>query len=117
MSVLLTGATAPGATRHDIAGMVVETIAQPDGRWLYRCPEIHPVQARHWRGPFDNERAALVDLQLKRRIPRLTAKQVKAKRRQGCLEIIGDRTLILHLDPLTGATILTPFDLVEGDNG
>ena len=113
MSLLPIEPSAPQAARHDIAGMIVETIQQQDGRWLYRCPELHPVNARHWRGPYDTERLALVDLQSKRRVPRLTAKQVEAKRRQGYLEIIGGRTLILHLDPLTGATILTPFELLE----
>lgn len=113
MAVLPIEPSAPEAVRHDIAGMVIEMIQQQDGRWLYRCPEIHPVNARHWRGPYETERLALVDLQSKRRIPRLTAKQVEAKRRQGYLEIIGGRTLILYLDPLTGATILTPFELVE----
>jgi len=87
-------------------------VQRQDGRWLYRCPELHPVNARHWRGPFDSEQAALIDLQSKRRVPCLRAKQVEAKRRQGYLEIIRGRTLILHLDPLTGATILTPFELV-----
>ncbi len=112
MAVLPTEPPAPEAIRHDIAGMIVETIERQDGRWLYRCPEIHPVNARHWRGPFDSEQVALVDLQSKRRIPCLTAKQVEAKRRQGYLEIIRGRTLILHLDPLTGTTVLTPFELV-----
>lgn len=112
MSVLPTEHPTPKAVRRDIAGIIVETSQQQDGGWLYCCPEIHPVNARHWRGPFDSEQAALIDLQSKRRIPCLTAQQVEAKRRQGYLEIIGGRTLILHLDPLTGATILTPFELV-----
>ena len=114
MSVLLTEPPEPAAIRHEIAGTVVETVRRTDGWWLYRCPEILPVNARHWRGHFETEKAALADFIEKRRIPRLTPAELQQKKRHGCHSVINGRELVLHLDPLTGATVLTSFDLVIG---
>ena len=53
MSVFLTESPEPAANRHEIASTLVETVRRTDGGWLYRCAEIMPVNARHWRGLFE----------------------------------------------------------------
>ena len=48
MSAPCTEPPEPAAIRHEIGGTVVETVRRTDGWWLYRCPEILPVNARYW---------------------------------------------------------------------
>ena len=78
MSVLLTEPPVPAATRHVIEASVIETVRRADGSWLYRCPEIFPVNARRWRGPFDTETAALGDYREKTRLPRITRAELRS---------------------------------------
>ncbi len=102
----------PAANRHDISGTVIETVRRTDGWWLYRCPAIFPVNARHWRGYFEHERAALADFVERTRIPRLTLDQLRRIKHHGCHSVIHGRGYIRHLDRLTGATVLTAYELV-----
>lgn len=113
MSTPLTERVAPEAVRHDIGGAVVEAVTAADGRWLYRCPEMYPVNARHWRGPFATEAAALDDYRDKTGPVRLTAADVAACKRHGYHGIVDGREMILHLDRLTGGTCLTTYELLQ----
>jgi hypothetical protein len=102
----------PAANRHEISGTVIETVRRTDGWWLYRCPEIFPVNARHWRGYFEHERAALADFVEKTRIPRLTPDQLNRIKHHGCHSVINEHEYIRHLDLLTGATVLTTYEII-----
>ena len=113
MSVLLTEPPVPAATRHVIERTIIETVPRADGSWLYRCPEIFPVNARHWRGPFDAETAALGDYREKTRPPRITQAELRSYERHGYHGLVNGVETILRLDPLTGATSLTSFDLLK----
>jgi hypothetical protein len=61
MSATRTEPPEPAAIRHEIGSTVVETVRRTDGRWLYRCPEIVPANARYWRGHFESEQVAIAD--------------------------------------------------------
>jgi len=61
MSAPCTEPPEPAAVRYEIGGTVVETVRRTDGWWLYRCPEILPINARYWRGHFESEQAAIAD--------------------------------------------------------
>ena len=113
MSVLLTEPPAPAANRHAIGKTILETVRRTDGWWLYRCPEIFPVNARHWRGPFGTETAALDDYREKTRLPQITRAELKSYKRHGYHGVVDGVATIMRLDPLTGATSLTPFELLE----
>ena len=113
MSVLLTEPPVPAATRHVIEASVIETVRRADGSWLYRCPEIFPVNARHWRGPFDTETAALGDYREKTRLPRITAAELRSYKHHGYHGLVNGVETIMRLDPLTGATSLTSFELLK----
>ncbi len=104
--------TEPAAIRHEIGGTIVETVRRTDGWWLYRCPEILPVNARYWRGHFESERAAIADFVEKTRIPRITPGRLQLLKRHGHHSVVDGTEMVLHLDPLTGATVLTSFELV-----
>jgi hypothetical protein len=45
MSVPCTEPAEAAAIRHEIGSTVVETVCRTDGWFLYRCPEILPVNA------------------------------------------------------------------------
>lgn len=113
MSVLLTEPPAPAANRHVVGCSILETVRRTDGSWLYRCPEIFPVNARHWRGPFGTETAALDDYREKTRLPQITRAELKSYKRHGYHGVVDGVATIMRLDPLTGATSLTPFELLE----
>lgn len=112
MSVLLTEPPEPRATRHEIGSTVIETVTAMDGHWLYRCPELYPVNARHWRGPFATEAAALDDYREKTRPIRLTAAEVAACKRHGYHGVVDGREMVLRLDRLSGGTCLTTYELI-----
>ncbi len=116
MSVLLTEPPAPAGSRHVIDKTVLEAVRRTDGWWLYRCPEIFPVNARHWRGPFGTETAALDDYREKIRPPRISRAELRSCKRQGYHGGVDGVETIMHLDPLTGATSLTPYELLEEPN-
>ena len=101
----------PAVIRHDVDGTMVEVVREPEGGWLYRCPEIFPVNARHWRGPFEDEAAALTDFAIKSRIPRITPEQLRRLKAQGHHSMLDGDEVILYLDPLTGVTVLTSFEI------
>ena len=113
MNVLLTEPPQLAAIRHVLDGAVVETVRRMDGSWLYRCPEIFPVNARHWRGPFDTETTALGDYREKTRLPRITRAELLSYKRHGYHGVVNGVGTIMRLDPLSGATSLTPFELIE----
>ena len=113
MRVLLTEPPASAANCHVVGCSVIETVRRADRSWLYRCPEIFPVNARHWRGPFDTETAALDDYREKTRPPRITGAELKSYKRHGYHGVVDGVETIMRLDPLTGATSLTPYELLE----
>lgn len=96
-----------------VNGVAAEMMPFRCGRWYFRCPEILPINARHWHGPYADRQAALDDLGQRTTLPVLTRRQVKAKHRHGYLGEAGSVPVILHLCRLTGATVLTPFVLAE----
>ena len=99
--------------RMHLGSLTVEVLQAPDGQCHVRCPDILPVNARHWRGPYRDRQAALGDLAARTALPRLTRAEVVAKQRHGYLGPVGGVPHILHLCRLTGATVLTPFVLVD----
>ena len=116
MSVLSTEPPAPATTRHVIGCSVIETVRRTDGYWLYRCSEIFPVNARHWHGPFGTETAALANYREKTRLPRITRAELQSCKRHGYHGVVDGVETIMRLDPLTGATSLTPYELLEEPN-
>ena len=112
MSPFLTEPPEPKASRYEIDGTVVETVRGVDGRWLYRCPEIYPVNARHWRGNFGVEAGALADYRDKTRVPRLTEAELRSYKHHSYHGVLNGRETIMRLCPLTGATSLTPFEII-----
>ena len=112
MSTFLTELPAPMANRQEIGGTVIETVRGVDGRWLYRCPEIYPVNARHWRGSFEFEAQALTDYRDKTRVPRITRAELRSYKHHGYHGVVDGRERIMRLCPLTGATSLTTFEMV-----
>jgi hypothetical protein len=105
------------AIRHEIGSTVVETVRRTDGWFLYHCPEILPVNARCWRGHFESERAAIADFIEKTRIPRITPSRLQLLKRYGHHSVVDGKELILRLDPLTGAIVLTSFELATDKRG
>ena len=112
MSAPCTEPAEPAAIRHEIGGTIVETVRRTDGWWLYRCPEILPINARYWRGHFESEQAAIADFIEKTRIPRITQSRLQLLKRHGHHSVVNGTEMVLHLDPLTGASVLTSFELV-----
>lgn len=96
-----------------VNGVAAEVMPFRCGRWYFRCPQILPVNARHWHGPHADRQAAIDDLEQRTALPVLTRKQVEAKRCHGYFGETGGVPVILHLCRLTGATVLTPFVLAE----
>ena len=76
------------------------------------APEILPINARYWRGHFESEQAAIADFIEKTRIPRITQSRLQLLKRHGHHSVVNGKELVTHLDPLTGATVLTSFELV-----
>ncbi len=117
MSAPCTEPPEPAAIRYEIGGTVVETVRRTDGWWLYRCPEILPINARYWRGHFESEQAAIADFIEKTRIPRITPGRLQLLKRHGHHSLVNGKEMVRHLDPLTGATVLTSFELVTDERG
>ena len=57
-------------------------------------------------------RAAIADFIAKTRVPRITPSRLQLLKRHGHHSVVNGKELVLHLDPLTGATVLTSFELV-----
>jgi hypothetical protein len=75
-------------------------------------PRDCPVNARYWRGHFESQQAAIADFIEKTRIPRITPGRLQLLKRHGHHNVVDGTEMVLHLDPLTGATVLTSFELV-----
>ncbi|WP_291365171.1 hypothetical protein [Acetobacter sp. UBA5411] len=104
---------APPIMRRNIGRHVVETCARPDGTVLLRTPEIYPVNARDWHGPYPDMDAALADFTTRTAIPKITRKRLAYLRRHGLAGDVCGKEMISHLDPWTGATTLSEYELVK----
>ncbi len=62
-----------------VNGVAAEVMPFRCGRWHFRCPQVLPVNARHWHGPYADRQAALDDLGQRTALPALTRRQVEAK--------------------------------------
>ncbi|GAN63245.1 MULTISPECIES: hypothetical protein [Acetobacter] len=100
-------------TRQTCGRYVVETCLRPDGAVFLRTPEIFPVNARNWHGPYENMNAAITDFLDRTAIPKITRKKLSSLRDHGYAGDVGGKEMILHLDRWTGATTLSDFELVE----
>lgn len=110
----MTGAPAPVTPeRAQLGSLAVEVQHGPDGQCHACRPDILPVNARHWRGPYRDRQAALDDIAARTALPRLIRAEVAANHRHGYLSTVGGVPHILHLCRLTGTTVLTPFALAD----
>ena len=112
MTPFHTESDCPDARKHLIGKTEVETFQGPEGSWLYRCPLIYPVNARHWRGPFASETLALADYKERTASPKLTLAEIEDAKRHGHHEIVDGVPTVMRLCPFTGATHLTSYALV-----
>jgi hypothetical protein len=95
-----------------VNGVRAEFARFPDGKWHYRCPDQCPVNCREWHEGHPDREAALEDLRTRTATPVLTAAQVEAKRRHDYLSTVDGVPMVLMACPLTGATMLTAFEIV-----
>ncbi|MCE2576720.1 hypothetical protein [Komagataeibacter sp. FNDCR2] len=95
-----------------IAGYRLEIATVRDGV-LIRTPGIFPVNAREWHGPYADEVAALVDFRTRVARPRITPERLRQYRNHGYYGIVRGVEVIQRRSPWTGASELTPFELVE----
>ncbi|MFT8952925.1 MAG: hypothetical protein ABF979_11705 [Gluconobacter sp.] len=65
-----------------------------------------------WHGPYPDRLTALSDFGARRAIPKLTAEDIQRKKNHGYYSVVDGVPMVLHHCAWTGATILTPFDLV-----
>ena len=84
----------------------------PDGGWHFRCPDQYPVNCRDWHGGHADRATAMADLERRTATPVLTRAEVEAKRRHDYLSIVDGVPMVLMACPLTGATMLTAFEIV-----
>ncbi|NHN93532.1 hypothetical protein [Acetobacter sicerae] len=103
----------PSITRSNVGRHVVETCERPDGTVLLRTPEIYPVNARDWHGPYSDVTAALADFTARTALPRISRKHLAYLRRHGFAGDVCGKEMITRLDPWTGATTLSDYELVE----
>lgn len=66
-----------------------------------------------WRGGFTTRDAAMADAENKTAPLRLTLADVNMKKLNGYYSVSNGHPLVMHMCPLSGATILTSFELVE----
>ncbi|WP_183116171.1 hypothetical protein [Gluconacetobacter diazotrophicus] len=97
---------------HAIAGYKVETCVNRNGDVLIRTPDIFPVNARHWHGPYNTLEAALADFAQRIAAPRITAAELNSLKHHGYYGVSDGVPKIMRLCPWTGASKLTPFELV-----
>jgi len=82
-------------------------------KWLWRLTEHWSTSAIEWRGGFGSRAAVMADIEIKTAPLRLTAAQVALKIRNGSYSLVDGHPMVLHMCPLSGATVLTTFDLIE----
>ncbi|MBV1838510.1 hypothetical protein [Acetobacter estunensis] len=108
---------APPIMRRKIGRYVVETCALPDGTVLLRTPEIYPLNARDWREPYPDMKTALADFAARTAIPKINRTRLAQLRRHGFAGDVCGKEMITRLDPWTGATTLSEYELVEETAG
>lgn len=65
-----------------------------------------------WHGPYPDRLTALSDFDARSAIPKLTADDLQRKKDHEYYSVVEGVPMVLHHCAWTGATILTPFDLV-----
>lgn len=99
--------------RDTIGKNVVETCYCRDGKVLLRTPEIYPVNARDWHGPYPDMKTAREDFTARTATPKISRRRLAWLRQHGYAGDVGGREMITRLDPWTGATTLSDYELIE----
>ncbi|MBB2157919.1 hypothetical protein HLH33_16695 [Gluconacetobacter diazotrophicus] len=97
---------------HAVAGHKVESCVDRNGNILIRTPDILPVNARYWHGPYETVEAALADFARRIAAPRITAAELNSLKHHGYYGVVNGVPTIMRLCRWTGASTLTPFELV-----